>query len=552
MDTLITTALVGTGQQGNTELTTGTPIDALLAQTGEDNAERRLLLAAGAWSVYRRAGQMPVRLTQEDSAAQTVQPAPPETLAACSPTIVSALEEMLLGQFDGIVIEMATRLREAGQRLPHALLPPALYLGTQKEHLRAALAPVLGERGRWLGQFKPEWAWVNEFLPGDEHTLPENAETIWQEGAPASRYALLRRLRGIDPAQARRWLADVWKQEKVDARCSLLATFEVGLSSEDEPFLEKALDDRSERVRAIAGPLLARLPESALAQRMRARAENMLDYTAGALTVRLPTEREIDQTWQRDGVAPATAGKVALSWPLTQVLSLIPPSYWEQRFSLSPEALIALAEAAEDGQRVIDSWSYAAMLFADARWAAALWRWTCAHIRSGAVSIRDMQLADVRKALATLIPRREAEQCVEQLPAGGEEWQLALELLPDSWSEEYGESYLQVLQAYLDDALAAFQQQRFSSWSSQHSPMLPCLQKATFALPYACLAKASMQMEPYLTLPLEALSHQARWYVMSWQQELETFIKTIRLRNFNPNFNPKRDGGQEPVPAASP
>jgi hypothetical protein len=530
MDTLITTALVGTGQQGNLELTTGTPIDALLAQTGEGNAERRLLLAAGAWSIYRRAGQAPVRLTQEDSAEQPVQPAPPETLAACSPTIVSALEEVLLGQFDGIVIEVATRLREAGQRLPHALLPSALYLGTQKEHLRAALAPVLGERGRWLGQFKPKWAWVNEFLPGDERTLPKNAEILWQEGMLASRHALLRRLRGIDPGQARQWLADVWKQEKVDARCTLLATFEVGLSPEDEPFLEKALDDRSERVRAIAAPLLARLPTSALAQRMRARADRMLNYAAGALTIRLPIEQEIDQTWQRDGVAPATAGKVALSWPLTQVLSLVPPSYWEQRFSLSPDVLIALAEAAEDGQRAIDSWSYAAMLFADVRWAAALWRWTCAHIHSGAVSIRDMQLADVRKALATLIPRREAEQCVEQLPAGSEEWQLALELLPDSWSEESGESYLQVLRAYLDDALAAFQQQRFSSWSSQHSHMLPYLQKATFALPYACLAKASMQMEPYLTLPLEALSHQARWYVMSWQQELETFIKTIRLR----------------------
>src|SRR5260221_493653 len=44
----------------------------------------------------------------------------------------------------------------------------------------------------------------------------------------------------------------------------------------DEPLLEQALDDRASSVRAVAARLLTRIRESALAQRMRDRADAML------------------------------------------------------------------------------------------------------------------------------------------------------------------------------------------------------------------------------------------------------------------------------------
>ena len=56
MNTLVTTAIVGTGQVENTDLVTDTPIDALAAQLPADNTERSLLLTAGAWAIYRQAG----------------------------------------------------------------------------------------------------------------------------------------------------------------------------------------------------------------------------------------------------------------------------------------------------------------------------------------------------------------------------------------------------------------------------------------------------------------------------------------------------------------
>ena len=55
MERIVTTAIVGTGQIQLQEASTGTPVDALAAQlVGEQ--ERKLLLTAGAWSIYRRAG----------------------------------------------------------------------------------------------------------------------------------------------------------------------------------------------------------------------------------------------------------------------------------------------------------------------------------------------------------------------------------------------------------------------------------------------------------------------------------------------------------------
>lgn len=522
MDILLTTALVGTGQQGNTELTTGTPVDALLGQLEESNAERRLLLAGGAWSVYRQAGMMPLRLAQEDAAAQamlSVQPAPPETLAACAPSIVSALEEVLLGQFDGIVIEAAARLREAGQRLPHALLPQALLLGTQKVHLQAVLTPVLGERGRWLGQFKPEWAWVNTFLPGNEDTLPQDAGTIWQEGTLAGRHALLRRLRRIDPEQARQWLADVWKQEKVDARCALLATFEVGLSPEDEAFLEKALDDRSERVRIIAGPLLARLPESAFARRMRERAEGMLAYQDGKLMI--TPLHSLDPQWQRDGLPgkPLEIGTRLLYMVL--VLSLVPPSHWEQRFGASAAELIKAAEMASQGpdgswgEEVIEGWSYAAMHFADARWATALWQWWCAHPTH--TGVRGSGSLAIMKSLSSFLSEEEMEQYTRKLTFGTVEWVEALATLPAPWSREFSELYIDAVRSHI--TALSFNTLQYSPYNRSDT-WLQSLTIASMALP----TSLTDLLEDY------APQNQVAWETSLWRQELQSFTTITRLR----------------------
>ncbi len=345
MNTLVTAAIVGTGQIENNRLLTDTHIDTLATQLPADNPERSLLLTAGALAVYHQAGHCA-------EPAPAIPPlAPAEVLASCSAKAALLLANLLQGQHREVLLEALEHLQQAHLRLPHELLSRVLTYATHYKKLRPVLMSGLGERGRWLSQFNQEWAWVNQYLLQAEKTLPANAEIIWQEGTLQQRSTILRNLREIDPARARDWLAEVWKQEKAESRQAFLWTFEVNLSSEDEPFLESALDDRSANVQSVAVLLLAGIPDSALAQRMRSRADAMLIYTKGKLIITTP--QAVDEHWKRDGLSK---DDMATRATLQQILSLVPPSHWEQRFAATPETLIAAIKEKEAVPILVESW----------------------------------------------------------------------------------------------------------------------------------------------------------------------------------------------------
>ena len=59
MDSIVSTAIVGTGQVNNQEISTGTPIDRLTAHLGGGEIKRKLLLTAGSLAIYQQAGRIP-------------------------------------------------------------------------------------------------------------------------------------------------------------------------------------------------------------------------------------------------------------------------------------------------------------------------------------------------------------------------------------------------------------------------------------------------------------------------------------------------------------
>src|SRR5437762_1943286 len=108
---------------------------------------------------------------------------------------------------------------------------------------------------------------AGECLATTAQPLPEGAEAEsqavcrgraalgWETSPRAARELLLQQLRSTDPARAREQLAQTWETEGADERAAFLATFRTGLSLDDEPFLESALDDRSKVVRRTAADL---------------------------------------------------------------------------------------------------------------------------------------------------------------------------------------------------------------------------------------------------------------------------------------------------------
>ncbi|HEY1353337.1 MAG TPA: DUF5691 domain-containing protein [Ktedonobacteraceae bacterium] len=510
MDSLVTTALVGLARQEKVNLDTGTPIDDLLAALPGTEIERKFLLCAGAQALYYQAG------LQARQGVQTPEPAGAEQLRACTPGAALLLSRLLSGEQRELLPEALARLRQHGLRLPYALLPQALQV-TNKE-TQAALVPVLGERGRWLGQFNSSWNWVQQFLPEDENCLPPDAETIWQEGPVGQRIEILRRLRRIDPQQARTWLEGVWKQEKAEMRNDLLASLEIGLCAADEAFLEAALDDRAASVRSMAAAMLTRLPHSALCQRMRQRAQNMIKLQAGKLVVTPP--QELKKDWQHDGVLEKPPQKVApRSWWLIQVCSVIEPTFWEAHLEAPPAELFAQLANNRWETQVMQGWSRAAMHYHTSGWVMPLWHWWRIHHKG--LEKKHLASSTYREQLLKHMPAQEAERAMLELLQEGQDkpdddcWELLAEV-PRPWSGEFARTYLQLLRQH-----CPVQKITAESFNPYADPWISELPALALALPSDCFNAV---------MHLWELPEDQRWGIQYIREQMKECIATMHMR----------------------
>ncbi len=504
----VTTALVGTARQEQTDVVTGTPIDSLAAELPAQEIERRLLLQAGIWAVYRQSGEIALHI--DDVPA----PAPDETLPACSQSIARLLHSMLLGEHEDLLPTALHYLREADLRLPYELLPQALSV--RNATLQEAVFPVLGERGMWLGQFNPAWSWVKNFLPVVDGALPDDAETTWQEGTTGQRSEILRRLRSIDPAKARAWLEGVWKQEKAEARLELIQTLEVGLSSEDEPFLEKALDDRAASVKAVVPAMLARIPTSAFVQRMVSRADAILTNDGSNLKLKLPAA--FDKMWLRDGIdeKPQT-GVGERSWWMVQIIGSVPPSHWEEQFGLAPVALVAMAEADTSGVSLIEAWSRAAHLFAAQSWIEPLWDWWQKLPRKKyAPLVARMRDELLQHVPAALLESKVLPMMLNHTLSEFEDWKDLLNLLPTPWSREFGDAYLQAIRSHV--ATLKLDKKNYYPYMDW---WFGSLEATATGLPFSCFS---------LALEAWPLPEESCWQYDQWRDQLQEFTRTLRIR----------------------
>lgn len=484
-------ALAGTAKAAS--MPAGTPaLDELFAGLTPAARERELLLRSAAEAIYAQAGYVARR------GVALPAPAPGEQLEACSPAVAALLDELFKSNHRGLLPEAGRLLAQARLRLPDTLLPDALNISDGQQ--RASLRPVLGERGRWLSRFNPRWRWAA--LESPDNAVPANAEAIWQQGSPAERRAILGRVRSADPALARSWIEAVWRQEKAEFRAELLEVIASGLGADDEPLLEAVLDDRAATVRARAAALLASLPGSALAARMRQRADALLELEkpapagglrgfvrnvlrgageAGVLRATLP--QELPKDWQRDGVGgTAPPGFGERSWWLVQTLALVPPAHWQARWGVDASGLLRLATGSEEGAAVLEGWSRAAAQFQDGNWALAFWQdWGESRAEPG---LDVHRRAERLVALLPSLPRDEAERRI--LRSIGRVERLhnfsaaVVGALAAPWSDAFGHAYIDAMRGNLNSRNAP-------SWSGS-------LAIAAYALPPECF-EAALQLQ---------------------------------------------------------
>ena len=123
MDALTRAATTGTSREAPPA--NGLPTDDLLGSV-KRSPERDLLLRAGMHAVYRAAGR------RAETGVEEPAPAPEETLPACSAKAAEIVRRLLVGERPEILREALDRLRLAGLRVPHHLLPAVLDGASRK------------------------------------------------------------------------------------------------------------------------------------------------------------------------------------------------------------------------------------------------------------------------------------------------------------------------------------------------------------------------------------------------------------------------------------
>jgi hypothetical protein len=307
-----------------------------------------LLSAAGVLSAYRRAGRLP-----DEAPRRLPAPAGADARPACSATALEVLELILSGEvpIPGGVALLAGQWLDgaarAGCRVPARLLPPLLDLGSTAPDLRPGVGAVAGRRGRWLAGYHDRWSWA---AAEPVHT-GEGVAQRFATAVRAERAALLEAVRNADPARGRGLLAGSWAGEPAAERATLLAGLAAGLSDDDEPFLEAALDDRSAGVRQVAVDLLGRLPSSRRAARMAERLRPLVT-TSGfrGRTIAIDRPPQPDAAARRDGITDAAPSGMGVSaWRTVQLVAGAPLWFWTDHLHTTPDRVVALAAGPADG-----------------------------------------------------------------------------------------------------------------------------------------------------------------------------------------------------------
>ncbi|MFD3912105.1 DUF5691 domain-containing protein [Streptomyces sp. NPDC058603] len=450
---LVTSALLGTERR--------TPPAEILAPGKE--APVALLDAAALHTVRRRAGLLPAR------AAARPEPAPRDGRAPLPEAAGRRLGQLLAdrttssggGGRRGAAPDLTELLpqwlaaaNEHGYRAPAAVLPALLDAARARTDLRPQALTFAGPRGLWLARFNPEWKFALRGASGGA-LLPDPQDgdavrLLWEEGLFAERVALLAAVRAQDAEASRALLASTWSTERAEDRLMFLDSLRTGLSGTDEPFLERALSDRSRNVRHTAAELLSALPGSALAGRMAARAATCvsMDRTGGGQVITVEAPHECDADMQRDGVVPAPpAGRGERSWWLGQLVEAAPLAIWPARLGgRTPEEIVALPVLDDWADELHAAWCRAAVRQRDARWSAALLGAPAASPAAGPGTSGTSSLAERAKLLATLPPAERASWVASFIAAHGlsEAFQL-LGVCAVPWAEPLGRAVVDAL-----------------------------------------------------------------------------------------------------------
>lgn len=334
-------AVVAAGLMGvNARAITTERADPAIADYLDDTAapSTMVLTTAALMATAARATVEPV------ADVLVVEPAPidprPQMSHLATQLVVRGVE------FGGALSDWVCRRVVASGCAPSAaVLPVLIAKSAVGGSVAEAISQIVGDAGRWLSAYTPELGGrlVTVSTPADDaEVLADDA--AWTHGTLDQRVTYLRALRRASPQDGVELLSSTWRGDTGDERERLIGTLAIGVAPDDEPFLDRALDDRRKGVRTLSAHLLATRPDSALLARLTDLLFTIITESPRRFGRRLTVNRDVElpESLVRDGISLTPPGGTArFDHVLRQLIGAVDLGEWKRRFGAEPAAILS-------------------------------------------------------------------------------------------------------------------------------------------------------------------------------------------------------------------
>ncbi|MBF0226235.1 MAG: hypothetical protein HQK76_12340 [Desulfobacterales bacterium] len=367
---IIKQAMIGTANPIDFD----SPLKDIIFNLQINDREKEFLLLTGCIGIYQTSGYKPSAIEIN------VQASPEESMKPCSQVIIQIIDRIFRGEHIDLITELCDRMQKHNQIMPYHLLNTALNI--KNETIKKAIVKIIGKRGYWLSQFKDEWKWVSDYLEELTDSLPSNIEDIFEtEAYHKKRLGLFKKIRKINPSDALKLIEKTWSNENAERRKDFIQMFNIDISEEDEPFLDKALFDRSISVREEASKALTKISNSRFLKEIINISDSFTECQASINLLINPPDK-FKKEWENYGILQKTQEKIGLrAWWLIQFISFIPPKHWNTRFEIDKQSLLKAALSNNEwGMGFIEGLSNACLLHNDKEWISVLWDFWFSYI----------------------------------------------------------------------------------------------------------------------------------------------------------------------------
>jgi hypothetical protein len=312
---------------------------------------------------YRQAGSLPLNF-QTIVQAESEEEIRPYCSSKASDMLKTILEEEL-----NPFLKLWLKLCASNDLcVAPELIPELLDISTRKKEFRKLILTVAGKRGEWLSKLNPQW---NFSSPSTDQN------TVWETGSPEQRKELLGRLRRNNPGEALELLKTTWATEGANEKVTYLEILRIKLSAGDLAWLE-SLKEKGQKVNAAIVDLIKSIPTSSIVQEYSNVLKNAINIKKGKALLGMINKTVLDVSDSlaipdavfKSGIEKLSSDKNVSDnqYILAQLISSVPPSFWNDHLQLSTEGVIQLFQKEKQTAFYVPALAIASIKFKNTNW----------------------------------------------------------------------------------------------------------------------------------------------------------------------------------------